>query len=123
MNEKEIEIDLFLATKVMGWKECKSPIDATFPCVLNWGSFLMYYENALVSKRWSPSKNAADAMEVWRACLDNQMRLNAGDPIMSKDGGDYWIRTVVGTQHIEGCAKTLELAIARFAVALFTPKD
>lgn len=63
----------------------------------------------------------ADAMQVLEKCINEQRRLNVGDSsfFISKDGSDFWLRTVSKGKHIEGIAPTLELAILLFAKNLF----
>lgn len=66
------------------------------------------------------STDPAAAMDVLKKCLTSQMELGFGDPMISKDGNNYWIRTNGKNGHIEGEGETLELAIAKFAKQLYS---
>lgn len=138
-TEKELrELNNFVAEHVMKWKRTENPDDWT-----DTGETLFWHrrersekvprQNPVVVvgtaynppgqtrfdhswRTFAPTMNPADALQVLERCLE---RPDIGDPVISKDGLNFWLRTARNNEHIQGEATTLPLAIALFARKLF----
>ena len=115
-NDKELrDLDAELAVKVMGWQDD----------VKRSG---YYYEETLAGPpraischEWQPTVDPAAAMEVLKKCAEKISPDEAVIEIAFSDG--TWTVNHHFHYYIEGEAKTLETAIARFARKLFGQED
>ena len=114
------ELDAWIAEYVMGWRKVEGVLDVAGQCFIVRVDGVRFTNSPLREIFFRPTTDPADAMKVLKKCLNDQRELCFGDPFISKDGADYWIRTVRHHQHVEGGATTIELAICLFARKLYS---
>ncbi len=130
-NERELrELDAWIAIHLFGWMPETRKMYGGEKNAKGFGlnqhlSLGSPDRNFLYEYSFPPfnySTDPAASMQVLEKCIVEQRKLHAGDAcfFFSKDGSEFWLRTVVNNKHLDGQAETLPLAIARFAKKLFS---
>lgn len=121
-TEKELrELDAWIAEHVMEWPVSRNAHGNLVAVDFNGLHLCIEHVYGAVGPMFQPSTDPAAAMQVLEKCINEQRRLNAGDScfFISKDGAEFWLRTVVNNQHLDGSSQSLPLAIGLFARQLF----
>lgn len=128
MKEQELKgLDAFIAEHVMGcspWKESTSRIT----CILEPNEFVLSIPNKIVRARigndptinFKPTTDAADAMAVLKKCAERSRFPIEIDIRRTQPKIQWRIETGVGKDFCNAIEGTLEMAVCRLAVKLFT---